>query len=189
MANRSSVLAALPAPGTQLRCPRCACGADTLPELSFLPGSHVFFLGTLDGRCAGSALSRGLSCTCICIAALVKLVCPKHSRRATQVMQALTVSTNKLGDRKYIDGDLLGAQQLYTEALRIRQGFCSSSSKPASVEMQLGIVTSFLKILDLEQVGSHLQPTQVDQCLGCISSSFSSKGCIQPLGRTCLPQL
>ena len=68
-----------------------------------------------------------------------------------QVAQALAVSMNKLGDQKYLGGDLPGAKQHYTEALKTRQGSCCPS-KAASVETQLGVVTSLLKVLDIEQV-------------------------------------
>ena len=68
-----------------------------------------------------------------------------------QVAQALAVSMNKLGDQKYLQGDLHGAKQHYTEALRTRQGSCCPSNA-ASVETQLGVVTSLVKVLDIEQV-------------------------------------
>ena len=72
-----------------------------------------------------------------------------------QVAQALAVSMNKLGDQRYLSGDLQGAKQHYTEALTTRQGSCCPS-EPASVETQLGVVTSLLKVLDIEQVGTCL---------------------------------
>ena len=61
------------------------------------------------------------------------------------------MSMNKLGDQRYLKGDLKGAKQHYTEALRARQG-SGCPSKSASVESQLGVVTSLLKVLDIEQV-------------------------------------
>lgn len=60
---------------------------------------------------------------------------------------------NKLGDRQYLDKDLPGAKQHYTEALRVRQEFCNGA-EPVSAELQLGIVTSLLKVLDIEQVST-----------------------------------
>lgn len=58
---------------------------------------------------------------------------------------------NKLGDRRYIEKDLRGALQHYKEALRIRQDSCKGA-KSVSAEVQLGIVTSLLKVVDIEQV-------------------------------------
>ena len=63
------------------------------------------------------------------------------------------MSLNKLGDRQYLDKNLHGAKQHYTEALRIRQEFCNGA-EPVSAELQLGIVTSLLKVLDIEQVST-----------------------------------
>ena len=63
---------------------------------------------------------------------------------------------NKLGDRRYIEKDLRGAMQHYKEALRIRQESCKVA-EPVSAEVQLGIVTSLLKVVDIEQVSrNHL---------------------------------
>ena len=76
-----------------------------------------------------------------------------------QIAQALAVSMNKLGDQRYLSGDLHGAKQHYLEALRTRQG-CCSPSKPASVESHLGVATSLLKVLDIEQVSAC--PTHAD---------------------------
>jgi hypothetical protein len=70
---------------------------------------------------------------------------------------------NKLGDRKYLDKDLSGARQLYAEALALRKESCCKSAQsaspvaePALAEAQLGMVTSLLKVLDIEQVINHL---------------------------------
>ena len=60
---------------------------------------------------------------------------------------------NKLGDRQYLDKNLHGAKQHYTEALRIRQEF-RNGTDPVSAELQLGIVTSLLKVLDIEEVST-----------------------------------
>ena len=69
---------------------------------------------------------------------------------------------NKLGDRKYLDKDLSGARQHYAEALALRQESCKSVESASQVgeaalaEAQLGVVTSLLKVLDIEQVINHL---------------------------------
>ena len=68
-----------------------------------------------------------------------------------QIVQALAVSLNKLGDGRYLKRDLRGAMQYYKEALRIRQESCKGL-EPDAAEVQLGIVTSLLKVVDVEQV-------------------------------------
>ena len=86
-----------------------------------------------------------------------------------QVAQALAVSMNKLGDQSNLKGDLDGAKQHYTEALRTRQGSCCPS-EPASVHTQLGVVTSLLKVLDIEQVSiclSHADESRLEMRLRC----------------------
>ncbi len=70
---------------------------------------------------------------------------------ALQVVQALAVSLNKLGDREYLGKDLRGAMQHYKEALRIRQESCKGA-EPVPAEALLGLVTSLLKVVDIEQV-------------------------------------
>ena len=85
-----------------------------------------------------------------------------------QVVQALAVSMNKLGDRKYLDSDLSGARHYYAEALALRKESCTSAgsasqvAEAASAEAQLGVVTSLLKVLDIEQVINHLA---LDTCI------------------------
>ena len=74
-----------------------------------------------------------------------------HRAGVLQVVQALAVSLNKLGDRLYLGKDLHGAMQYYKEALRIRQDSCKGP-EPALAEALLGLVTSLLKVVDLEQV-------------------------------------
>lgn len=91
-----------------------------------------------------------------------------------QVAQALAVSMNKLGDQKYLQGDLHGAKQHYTEALRTRQGSCCPSNA-ASVETQLGVVTSLVKVLDIEQVSRQaILPAGRQPCTGCCCGQAAS---------------
>ena len=63
----------------------------------------------------------------------------------------MAVSMNKLGDRAYFEKDLHSAIHHYREALSIRQASCNGL-EPISAEVQLGIVTSLLKVADIEQV-------------------------------------
>ena len=63
----------------------------------------------------------------------------------------MAVSLNKLGDRQYLGKDLRGALQFYKEALSIRQEFCKGP-KTVPAEALLGVVTSLLKVVDIEQV-------------------------------------
>ena len=69
---------------------------------------------------------------------------------------------NKLGDRKYLDKDLSGARQHYAEALALRKESCKSAESASQVveaalaEAKLGVVTSLLKVFDIEQVINHL---------------------------------
>ena len=101
---------------------------------------------------AGQAVISGSSRSSMCTECLHAMHIWYAQPAFLQVAQALAVSMNKLGDQRYLSGDLQKAKQHYTEALITRQGSCCPS-EPASVETQLGVVTSLLKVLDIEQVG------------------------------------
>ena len=104
---------------------------------------------------AGQTVIIGSTRSSMCTECLHEMHIWYAQPASLQVAQALTVSMNKLGDQRYLIGDLQGAKQHYTEALTTRQGSCCPS-EPASVETQLGVVTSLLKVLDIEQVGIRL---------------------------------
>ena len=151
MTSRGPVLAALPAL-RHCRCRRCACRPERQSDLASLHGSHMSSSVFMLDRCACPAVIIGSNCSCMRTDCLHEMRIWEAQPPFVQVAQALAVSMNKLGDQRYLSGDLHRAKQHYTEALRARQGSCCSS-QPASVEAQLGIVTSLLKVLDIEQVG------------------------------------
>ena len=79
------------------------------------------------------------------------------------------MSLNKLGDRRYLQRDLCSAKQYYKEALRIRQESCKGT-EPVSAEVQLGIATSLLKLVDIEQVGPYSLRCMCPAC--CMAASI-----------------
>ena len=70
------------------------------------------------------------------------------------------MSLNKLGDRRYLGKDLHGAMQYYKEALRIRRDSCRGA-EPVPAEALLGLVTSLLKVVDIEQASPNLLSSHV----------------------------
>jgi tetratricopeptide (TPR) repeat protein len=67
---------------------------------------------------------------------------------SAEVQHALTVSLNKLGDLRYMQGDLPAARQQYSAALDIRQAACASEGGGTAMQ-QLDLAASLVKVADV----------------------------------------
>ncbi len=68
----------------------------------------------------------------LCLIAFSSLAC-----NALQAQHALTVSLNKLGDLRYMQGDLPAAREQYLQALDIRRTACDGGDGGGSAAQQV----------------------------------------------------
>ena len=152
----------LPAHHSEANFPLCATISCVGYPASFMVGAqHSVALGNCTHygllRQSCEAPRRHLQLLLLCSCGVMSV----HNRDgrhhevvALQVVQAMAVSLNKLGDRQYLGKDLHGAMQYYKEALRVRQDSCKGA-EAVPAEALLGLVTSLLKVVDIEQVYLH----------------------------------